>query len=305
MTSSAAFVSTAGPATREDPNHIMQSGNMDERTVAGFGDEWSRFDQSDAEPEELQRSFDNYFAVFPWQSLPPNARGIDVGCGSGRWARLLAPRVGHLECVDASAAALAVARTNLAASTNVTLTNASVGHLPFPDDTFDFGYSLGVLHHVPDTTEGIRDCVRVLKPGAPFLLYLYYALDNRPAWYRAVWHASDLVRKVVSQLPSRGRHLAADAIAAGVYWPLARAALVGERLGANVSTVPLSAYRRHSFYIMRNDALDRLGTPLEQRFSRVQIESMMRECGLTHIRFHEGEPYWCAVGFKAAAPPAG
>lgn len=276
----------------------MPNDNEHEQTIAGFGDEWSRFDQSGAGAEELERTFEKYFAVFPWDRLPQGARGIDVGCGSGRWARLAAPRVGWLHCVDASDDALAVATRNLSQQRNVTLLRASVGQLPFDDSTFDFGYSLGVLHHVPDTLAGMRESVRVLKPGAPFLVYLYYALDNRPAWYRGLWKASDAIRRVVSRMPHGMRHAVADVVAAGVYWPLARAALVGGQLGLDVSSIPLAAYRQHSFYIMRNDALDRLGTPLEQRFSRVEVEDMMQAVGLRDIRFHEGVPFWCAVGFK-------
>ena len=48
----------------------------------------------------------------------------------------------------------------------------------------DFGYSLGVLHHLEDTQAGMAACVRKLKPGAPFLVYIYYALENRPIWFR-------------------------------------------------------------------------------------------------------------------------
>jgi SAM-dependent methyltransferase len=181
----------------------------------------------------------------------------------------------------------------------VPLTYASVGRLSSDAVRFDFGYSLGVLHHVPNTPAAIEECVRVLKPGAPFLVYLYYSLDNRPAWYRAAWKASDLMRRSVSRLPNGMRHVVADAVAVSVYWPLARAAKLGEGLGLDVSGIPLSAYREHGLYIMRNDALDRLGTPLEQRFSRVEIESMMQRAGLKEVRFHEGVPFWCAVGTKA------
>jgi hypothetical protein len=81
---------------------------------------------------------------------------------------------------------------------------------------------------------------------------------------------------------------------------MARAARLGEKLGANVSSVPLAAYRNHSFYIMRNDALDRFGTALEQRFTRDEIEALMHTTGLRDVRFHEGVPYWCAVGFKGS-----
>ena len=81
--------------------------------VDGFGDEWSRFDQSALAGEELQAMFDDYFSIFPWNKVSKTAVGIDIGCGSGRWARLVAPRVGTLHCVDASADALAVAAKNL------------------------------------------------------------------------------------------------------------------------------------------------------------------------------------------------
>ena len=63
-------------------------------TVKSFGDEWSRFDQSQLSEAEALKIFDEYFAIFPWDALPPNASGFDMGCGSGRWARLMAPRVG-------------------------------------------------------------------------------------------------------------------------------------------------------------------------------------------------------------------
>jgi hypothetical protein len=46
---------------------------------------------------------------------------------------------------------------------------------------------------------------------------------------------------------------------------------------------------------MRVAALDRLGTRLEQRFSRAAIIEMMERCGLTDIRI-EGPPYWVAIG---------
>ena len=65
----------------------------------------------------------------------------------------------------------------------------------------DFGYALGVLHHVPDTASALRDCVTMLKAGAPFLLYLYYRFDNRPYWYQLVWRISDCLRRIVSTLP--------------------------------------------------------------------------------------------------------
>lgn len=273
--------------------------NADQQTVEGFGDEWSRFDQSEVDPSENRQLFDQYFSVFPWSALPANSVGFDAGCGSGRWAALVAPRVGHLHCVDASPEALAVARRNLRDADNADFAVASVQDMPFEDGSMDFGYSLGVLHHVPDTAAALQACVRKLKPGAPFLLYLYYAFDNRPLWFRGVWRASDVVRKVVSQLPHPARYATSQALAASVYWPLARTARVLEKLGVDVEVIPLAAYRSRSFYAMRTDALDRLGTQLEQRFTREEIATMMRNAGLGDIEFREEFPYWIAVGRRA------
>ncbi|MGH2747933.1 MAG: class I SAM-dependent methyltransferase [Actinomycetota bacterium] len=273
--------------------------NIHDRTVKGFGAEWRAFDQSAVSEAELEAIFEQYFGVFPWESLSDDAVGFDLGCGSGRWARFVAPRVGRLHCIDASADALAVARRNLEEHDNCEFHHASVGALPLTEGSMDFGYSLGVLHHVPDTAAGIAACAALLRPGAPLLLYLYYAFDNKPRWYRAVWRLSDALRRAISRLPLAARVTVTTLIAAFVYWPLARAARLVERSGRKVESIPLSLYRRLSFYTMRTDALDRFGTPLETRFSRAEIREMMTDAGLKRIRFSESPPYWCAVGFKS------
>ena len=274
-------------------------GNLDAATVASFGDEWHRYDQTGLPEADLQDAFARYFSIFPWSQLPAGAEGFDMGCGSGRWAQLVAPRVGRLHCVDPSGPALAVARRNLAALGNVDFEQAATGTTALGPGSQDFGYSLGVLHHIPDTAAALRDCVRLLKPGAPCLVYLYYDFDNRPWWFRLVWKASELVRAVVCRLPAALKPWPTTLLAVVVYWPLARWALLLETLGLNVSNLPLSFYRDKSFYFMRTDSRDRFGTPLERRFSRRAIAAMMAEAGLTDIAFRDSEPFWCAVGRRA------
>ncbi len=271
--------------------------NIDTATVAGFGDEWERFDQSKLPEEEQQKLFDEYFSVFPWQKLSENAVGFDLGCGSGRWAKLVAKRVGHLHCIDPSSA-IEVAKRNLSSNANCTFHHAGVDNIPLADGSMDFGYSLGVLHHIPDTQEAMNACVQKLKVGAPFLVYLYYAFDNRPIWFRAIWKCSEVLRFAISRLPHKMRYLVSQIIAGVVYFPLARTACFLEKIGVNVSNIPLSAYRTASFYTMRTDALDRFGTRLEQRFSKAQIQNMMEKSGLKDIVFSDSVPFWCAVGYK-------
>jgi SAM-dependent methyltransferase len=272
--------------------------NLDQCVVRAFGEEWNRFDQRSLAETERREIFDQYFRIFPWSMLPENAVGFDLGCGSGRWAYVVAPRVGMLHCIDASEAALDVAKQALRHLPNCTLHLASVDAIPLEDNSMDFGYSLGVLHHIPDTAAGIQSCVTKLKVGAPLLLYLYYAFDNRPMWFRAIWRASDLFRSGISRLPFWIRYVFSQIIATVVYFPLARLSLLLERFGLNVDAIPLSWYRDRSFYTIRTDALDRFGTRLEKRFTAIEIRRMMEECGLERMTFSDAMPYWCVIGFK-------
>lgn len=275
------------------------SANLDPAVVEGFGAEWSRFDQSQLSAEEARQVFEAYFAVVPWERLPAEAIGLDIGCGSGRWARLAAPRFARLHCIDPAAAALAIARRNLAGLPQCEFHLADAGSIPLPDGLADFAYSLGVLHHVPDTAQALAECVKKLKPGGMFLVYLYYAFDNRPAWFRLLWRGSDVIRRGISRLDLPLRSFAADLIAAFVYWPLARIAKVLNKLGVRSDSFPLAGYRDRTFYVMRTDALDRFGTRLEHRFTRDQIQAMMRAAGLRDIVFSARMPYWTALGVKA------
>ena len=180
----------------------MESKNKDIKTIEGFGEEWKRFDQSNLSELELRKMFLKYFHIFPWDSLPKNPIGFDMGCGSGRWAKLVAKKVAGLHCIDPSKA-IEIAKKNLRNEKNCYFHMGGVDDQLLPDGSMDFGYSLGVLHHIPNTLDGITECVRMLKPGAPLLLYLYYSLDNRPAYYRLMWKASNLLRKIISRLPRK------------------------------------------------------------------------------------------------------
>ena len=273
--------------------------NEDKNTVDGFGDEWSRFDQSDLPQAEQQLLFDEYFSVFPWKNISKESTGFDLGCGTGRWAKSVAPKVKKLICIDPSSA-LDIAKKNLSNFDNCVFDSATVDEMPMQDNSMDFGYSLGVLHHVPDTALGIKQCVKKLKIGAPLLLYLYYRFDNRPWWFRLIWFVTDLLRRIVSKMPYKLRYFSSQIISIIVYLPLARFALFLEKLNFNVSNFPLSSYKNLSFYTMRTDALDRFGTRLEQRFTRKEIKNMMQNAGLENIEFSNSKPFWVAVGYKSS-----
>src|SRR3979411_3412502 len=111
--------------------------NVDETVAAGFGHEWASLQQGehDLPASDREAVFGSYFRIFPWDDLPPDPVGIDVGCGSGRWSVMVAPKVHHLHLLDASADPLAVARQNLAGTPNVSFHLASVNDIPVEDNS--------------------------------------------------------------------------------------------------------------------------------------------------------------------------
>ena len=271
--------------------------NIDRRTVKSFGDEWTYFDQSGMKTEEAYKIFKSYFSIFPFKNLSELSEGFDMGCGSGRWAKFIAPKVGLLHCIDPSIA-IKVAQKKLKKFKNITYHQKSLDKSGLKEKSQDFGYSLGVLHHVPDTSSAISSCVRLLKPGAPFLLYIYYSFDNRPSWFKFLWTISNYIRLGVNRFPKFFKFLICDIIAILIYYPLARFILLIEKIGFDFKNFPLYSYRSNSFYVMRTDARDRFGTPLEKRFSKKEIFKMMEESGLERIKFKNNIPFWTAVGFK-------
>lgn len=272
--------------------------NIDFKTVESFGEEWLLFDQLGMSELESEVAFKQYFSIFPWDILPVSAEGFDMGCGSGRWAKFVAPKVFRLNCIDPSIA-IYVAKKCLVNFENIVFHKTSVDNSGLAEESQDFGYSIGVLHHIPNTFEGLNSCVKLLKKGAPLLLYIYYSFENRPFWYKLLWKSTDLMRKVIYRLPNKIKNFVTDTIAVLVYFPIARLSKILEKSGINVREIPLSYYRNRSFYTLRTDSRDRFGTPLEKRFTRSQIEKMMINAGLIDIRFSEKEPFWCAVGIKA------
>jgi ubiquinone/menaquinone biosynthesis C-methylase UbiE len=271
--------------------------NFDEQTVQSFGDEWKKHNQSNISDEELRSLFQNYFSLIKLEDFNKTTEAFDMGCGSGRWANFLAPYVGKLNCIDPSDA-IEVSKINLSHHKNIQFIKGYVDNCGLKKNSQDFGYSLGVLHHIPNTKKALTTCVSYLKPGAPFLVYLYYNFENRSIFFKLIWSLTDQIRKIISMLPSRLKNHVTNFIALMVYMPLSRLAKFIEILGLPYSWLPLSFYRNSSFKTLITDSRDRFGTPLEQRFSKLEIESMMSDAGLENITFSHNEPFWVSVGYK-------
>ena len=273
------------------------TGNIDSITVDSFGEEWNKF--HGFSNQEIENIGNEYFDIVTDKELNKESLVLDVGCGSGRWSKYLSDKAGFIEAIDPSEAVVASAKL-LNDVSNVRISKASADNIPFPDNSFDFVFSLGVLHHIPDTKLAMQHCIDKLKPDGHFLVYLYYSLDNRGFIYKAIFDLSNLFRKIISALPAGLKKIVCDLIALFIYVPFVFIAKVLSLIGLRnlAQKLPLYYYSDKTFQVIRNDALDRFGTPLEQRFSKAEIEKMMQSCGLKDIKFSSNAPYWHAIGRK-------
>lgn len=112
--------------------------------------------------------------------LPPGARILDAGCGSGRNMVELA-RFGAVTGIELSGVSAAVARRREVGD----VVEGSVETLPFADDSFDFAVCLDVIEHLDDDIGVLRELRRVIAPGGTLLLTV-------PA-YPSLWSSHDEV----------------------------------------------------------------------------------------------------------------
>jgi SAM-dependent methyltransferase len=276
----------------------MEDSNIDMVTVDSFGDEWQAFHGFD--PKEIEKLGDEYFDIVTPEMLNKETTLLEVGCGSGRFLKYLSTRAGFLVGVDPSHAIFA-ADNLLGSAGNVMLAKASANDLPFANESFDFVCSIGVLHHIPDTFKALQACVDKVKKGGYFYTYLYYDLDNRGILFRSLYNLSNKIRLGICKLPTKPKKLVCDVLAVGFYMPFILTNRFLKFVGVPRKfrkNIPLVGYENKSFYIIRNDSLDRFGTPLEQRFTKKQIQDMLEQAGLTEIIFSNNIPFWHVVGKK-------
>lgn len=249
-----------------------------------FGEEWQAFPTILPEHE---REFALYFDLVDLPSLA-GARVCDLGCGIGRWSRPLAGKCRELVLVDFSEA-IFVARRNLAGAANALFFMGDLRELPFRDGCADLLFSLGVLHHLPTPA---LDEVRALARLAPTLLiFLYYALDNRPrAWQLALAAVTRLRLAAAGVRDRRARSVITWAALVLLYLPLIGLGTLLRPAGL-ARYVPLyEFYHDKSLRRIRQDVYDRFFTRIEQRYRREEILALKDR--FREVTVSEHPPYW-------------
>ena len=267
------------------------------KTALSFGFEWSRFPEM---YDEWEQSFLDYMQPHG-RDFFRNKRVLDAGCGSGRFAYYAAKFGAEVWAIDLGPA-VEVADRNTSKVGEVQVVQADLYSPPFEPESFDFIYSIGVLHHLPAPEAAFQNLLRYLKPGGEIQIYLYWQPEHQPV-KRGMLAAVTMLREVTRRLPHQLVHALAFPAAVAAYgflvWPY-RILKHVPGLGGFAERIPMKQYARFPFRVCVNDQLDRFSAPIENRYTRQQVIDWLKRAGLENISIQAAYG-WVASGQKPSA----
>ena len=249
-------------------------------TAASFGWQWTHFTQTD---ERYAEQFRGWIAPVEPRFFKDKLI-LEVGCGKGRHTQLAAGwrarDVIGVDLSDAVETAFAATRT----LENAHVVQADIYHLPFPR-IFDYAFSVGVLHHLPDPRNGFKSLASKVKPGGHLSAWVYGAENNQwitrfvnPLRQRLTSKISPRALLQLSKLPAAFLYLATKLI----YRPL-------NHLGNG-------AIAQHLFY---NDYLNAISSFGWREQHTIVFDHLVAPTA-HYISRSEFEAWWNDVGAREA-----
>ena len=242
--------------------------------AASFGFQWNRFGGVQLDSRSgLRESERTLQGVTGWTDHDYRGRLVlDAGVGSGRFAEIAAAKGGEVMGFDLTDAVDA-AFDNIGRHPRVHLVQADLFQMPFRAASFDLAYSVGVLHHTPDTRAAFARLATIVRPGGGLAVYLYHR-------YGPGHHGSDALRRLTTRLPRR-LMLGLSAAAIPLYY-LYRVPLLGSllRLAAPISQHPDWRWRWL-------DTFDWYTPRYQWKFLYPEIHRWFLECGFQDIRIFD------------------
>jgi SAM-dependent methyltransferase len=290
-------IASYGLAVRRDALSAAQHG-----TSQSFGREWTTY--------QVQRhTEDNAYFSSKTGVTPSSLDGklvLDVGCGSGRYVRVAAEAGATVIGADLSMAVETAAATN-AHLPNAHIVQGDIFSLPFAPATFDFVYSIGVLHHTPNTHQAFDRLPPLVKPGGELAVWLY------PRWPAPIEAYNNLLRGITT-------HMSLDALQRLSTWLepvglLKLRLLTSPRRGLRGLgqllrglTIGVSYHPDRDLRIC--DTFDWFSPPYQWHHTDAEVENWFRGAGLTDIvnlsidQAYYQYNYGIGVNFRARRPPA-
>lgn len=227
--------------------------------------------------------------------------GIEVGAGCGYDTYYLAKadpscRIVGMDLSDG----VFKAKEVVSGLSNAYIMKGSALDIPARDNTFDFAYSFGVLHHTPDPVRGLREMIRVVKRSSPIFVYLYEDHSDN-LLKKNLLKIVTTIRRVTVKFPPRFLYVITCILSPFVFIAFTVPAKIFKRFKSTYGLyekMPFGFAR--SFFSLRGDLYDRFSAPLEYRFGKEELRKVLQDCGLkdiqiTHLKAIAGLVAW---GYK-------
>lgn len=283
-----------GIAAAAERSAVLAPAAVVTRTQRSFGYQWTTFSEMAC---DFRENFWNYLNP----ATPEFMRGrlgLDAGCGFGRHLYHAASCGAEMVGMDLSLA-IESSYGNTKQFPNVYLVQGDVYAPPFAPATFDFVYSVGVLHHLPDPERGVQSLVPLVRHDGSMFVWLY---SNRRRFTNFVL---GLARSVTTRLPyplvKAISFIGALVDCAFIVPYQALSAVPGVRDVIERVTPPrVKLYSRYPFQVLHADWFDRLAAPVRFYYSGPEVAHILETAGLTNVQVTPTGLYgWRGLGVRS------
>lgn len=240
------------------------------KTLESFGFQWNMFHEMFS---EFRDNFLNYISPLK-PSFFKGKLVLDVGCGFGRHTYYSAEFGAEVVGLDLSHAVESAYR-NVRKFPNAHIVQGDVYNLPFRN-SFDFIFSIGVIHHLPDPKEAYLNLTRFAKKDSDVFIWVY-GRENR--WFKV--QILGRLRKITRKMPhGLLYHLCFFPAMMYHYSNGAYHAFKAVGLNSLAEKMPFKGYAKFPFRVKHADAFDFLATPEDNYYRRSEMEEWVKEAGL-------------------------
>ncbi|MBN1422536.1 MAG: methyltransferase domain-containing protein [Planctomycetes bacterium] len=251
-------------------------------TKRSFGFEWTRYDYEQVDPK--------YFRNFFLRTTGLDAEALsgklalDVGCGMGRYSRVAAELGAEVVSIDLGDGIERV-RETVGGGGTVHPVQGNLMARPFRDGTFDVIFSIGVLHHTPDTRRAFESLLPALAEGGTIYIEVYGPM--RRAWLNRV------LRSLTCRLPRRVLWHGVKVLTPIPEIPILRTV-----------ALPIPMSRKANRWDRFNDNFDWYSPRFQHHHTVDEVAGWFRDAGLEDVAPHEGGLV-CVSGRKPCGVPVG
>jgi len=275
--------------------------NVFERTSDHYGSGWVEGDESASYSIDEKWHYDELIKLF---GFPKNQLGFGIEAGSGNGKDTVKLSINNPESeiltFDISDGIyVANRRFNELNLKNIHPIRASLDQIPVKDEVFDYGYSFGVLHHMPVPLDGMKEVSRTLKRNSSFLTYLYSDLSEKPI-LKFFLKPITQVRKITHKLSIFQLRLFCYFLMPPVYIFLVIPSRILKIIGLSKFAKKIPHHHNETFGSLYGEFYDRFGAQIEFRYNPSTLDKLYSNAGMVMTDYKNLEIWrgWVSKAFK-------